>query len=152
MPTIRVYLAGPLFTSAERSFNQELAHAIEHSLPDARVILPQEYAKEIAGTGDFFEKMYNYCIDKITEVDAIVAVLDGADADSGTCIEIGYARAKDKPVVGIRTDFRASEEHGLNLMVSRTCTRLILETEWTPAADIARKIADAVTAVLSVTD
>ena len=38
----------------------------------------------------------------IDECDAVLAVLDGNDVDSGTAAEIGYAAAKHKPVVGLR--------------------------------------------------
>lgn len=51
---------------------------------------------------------------------AMLAVLDGADVDSGTASEIGYAFARGKRVVGYRGDFRsASENEGsiVNLQV-----------------------------------
>ena len=35
---------------------------------------------------------------------AVVAVLDGADVDSGTAAEIGYAFARGKLIVGYRGD------------------------------------------------
>jgi nucleoside 2-deoxyribosyltransferase len=54
--------------------------------------------------------------------------LRGADADSGMCVELGYAWARRKPVVGVRTDFRVSEDRGLNLMVSHVCQVLLLQT------------------------
>lgn len=48
----------------------------------------------------------------------MVAVLDGADVDSGTAWEIGYAYAKGKPVLGLRTDFRTlGIEGNVNLMI-----------------------------------
>jgi len=39
------------------------------------------------------------------------AVLDGADIDSGTASEIGYAFAKGKKVIGFRSDYRQSGEN-----------------------------------------
>ena len=56
----------------------------------------------------------------IDECDAVLAVLDGPDVDSGTACEIGYAFAKGKPIIGYRSDFRlsADNEGGLiNLQV-----------------------------------
>ena len=50
-----------------------------------------------------------FALDAINHCDAVVAILDGADVDSGTCIEMGYAKAKGKLVVGVRTDFRAGK-------------------------------------------
>lgn len=42
----------------------------------------------------------------IDACDAVLAVLDGPDVDSGTAAEIGWAAAIGKPVVGLRTDLR----------------------------------------------
>jgi hypothetical protein len=48
----------------------------------------------------------------------VVAILDGADADSGTCWECGYATAKGIPVIAVRTDFRNSGDiKGFNAML-----------------------------------
>ena len=43
--------------------------------------------------------------------DAMLAVLDGSDVDSGTASEIGYACAREKLVVGLRTDSRFSGDN-----------------------------------------
>ena len=43
--------------------------------------------------------------------DLVFAVLDGADVDSGTAAEIGYACAKGKPILGYRGDFRVSADN-----------------------------------------
>ncbi len=56
----------------------------------------------------------------------VVALLDGQDVDSGTCIELGYAYAKGKKIFGLLTDFRAyhtadPEPHRPNLMVWGVC-------------------------------
>lgn len=49
----------------------------------------------------------------IRRADAVLAVLDGADVDSGTAAEMGYALALDVPVFGLRTDTRRSGDHEL---------------------------------------
>jgi nucleoside 2-deoxyribosyltransferase len=41
----------------------------------------------------------------------VLAILDGTDVDSGTAAEIGYATAKGKQIVGLRTDFRLSADN-----------------------------------------
>lgn len=56
----------------------------------------------------------------IRECDVIVAVLDGADVDSGTASEIGFAYALGKRIYGYRGDFRrAGDNEGsiVNLQV-----------------------------------
>jgi nucleoside 2-deoxyribosyltransferase len=47
----------------------------------------------------------------IDRCDAVFAVLDGVDVDSGTASEIGYAFAKGKLIVGYRGDFRLSADN-----------------------------------------
>jgi nucleoside 2-deoxyribosyltransferase len=47
----------------------------------------------------------------IDRCDAVFAVLDGSDIDSGTASEIGYAFAKGKPILGYRGDFRLSADN-----------------------------------------
>jgi len=49
--------------------------------------------------------------DLLERCDGVLAVLDGVDVDSGTAAEIGYARARGKPVVGLRTDLRPGGEN-----------------------------------------
>lgn len=56
----------------------------------------------------------------IDGADGVVAVLDGADVDSGTAAEIGYAFARGKLILGYRGDHRPSadsEEGIVNLQV-----------------------------------
>jgi nucleoside 2-deoxyribosyltransferase len=56
----------------------------------------------------------------IDRSDIVLAVLDGADVDSGTAAEIGYAFALGKPIIGYRGDWRiCSDNEGsiVNLQV-----------------------------------
>lgn len=64
----------------------------------------------------------------IDDCDAVVALLDGTQVDDGTAWEIGYAYAKGKPVVGIRTDFRNAGDttHGrVNAMIEGSCVAIV---------------------------
>jgi len=47
----------------------------------------------------------------IDSCEAVIAVLDGVDVDSGTAAEIGYAFAKGKRILGYRGDFRLSSDN-----------------------------------------
>lgn len=143
-PTI--YLAGPLFSASERLFNRQLAAALTAVNPDAAVELPQDY-KYHGKFNDkkFFRQVYDACIAGIEKADVIVAMLDGPSADDGTAFEVGYAIAKGKPVIGVRTDYRASQESGCNLMLSRGCTALVFRPSFDEnvnalAKDVARKM------------
>jgi nucleoside 2-deoxyribosyltransferase len=122
-----VYLAGPLFSLAEQQFNIQLAAALQSVPGQISVILPQERAQELLAQEEGQQLVFEDCIRMVERCDAVVAILDGADADSGTCIELGFAYAQRKPIIGVRTDFRGSEDRGLNLMVARVCTALLVD-------------------------
>jgi nucleoside 2-deoxyribosyltransferase len=114
-----IYLAGPLFTAAERHFNEALAQYIEQA--GFAVYLPQKECLGITKANDIFHR----CIKGLDNAWCVVAVLDGPDADSGTSFEVGYAYAKGIPVIGVRTDFRKSADDGhLNLMLSQSIVTL----------------------------
>ena len=87
--------------------------------------------------------MYGFAVNAINHSDAVVAVLDGVDTDSGTCIEMGYAKGQGKLVIGVRTDFRAGEDGGLNLMVSGICSALIVRNRVAMTLDeLGEEVAD----------
>jgi nucleoside 2-deoxyribosyltransferase len=47
----------------------------------------------------------------IREAALVVAILDGADVESGTASEIGFAAALGRPIFGLRTDWRRGLEN-----------------------------------------
>jgi nucleoside 2-deoxyribosyltransferase len=143
---VRIYLAGPLFTQAERIWNRELAGALEATIPGCEITLPQDRAAKFIHAGKAnFTAIVADCIKSLRSADLIVAILDGADADSGTCWECGYAHGLGKPIVAVRTDLRASEDDGLNAMLRETCTALIaMPATIEDRAELAKRIAAAV--------
>jgi nucleoside 2-deoxyribosyltransferase len=122
---MNVYFAGPLFTLAERRFNEELSAELQRLCPRLEIFFPQNCDKQFQGLPDFAQRVFKTLMEALDRCDAVVAILDGPDSDSGTCIELGYARGKGKPVIGVRTDFRDGEVHGLNPMAAGTCSALI---------------------------
>lgn len=120
----RVYAAGPLgFSPATRRFHDEVLlpalvargfevldpwvgdGAIEAALAvrdaDARRVALRAANAEVAEAN---ASMISAC-------DAVFAVLDGTDVDSGTAAEIGYACALGRPVVGWRGDLRSAGDN-----------------------------------------
>lgn len=124
--TIQVYFAGPLFTHAELAWNKMLAEAITIVNPEIRLFLPQDETSPVFeaanknNTPPDFNEVKQICLEGIVNSSVVVAVLDGADADSGTSFECGYAFAKNIPVIGIRTDVRSGEDLGINAMLTRS--------------------------------
>jgi len=114
-----VYLAAPLFSEAECDFNRKLRDELTSA--GFNVFLPQEDSNNIKDNKDRQKIIFNKNLGGIERSDIIVAVIDGADVDSGTAWEIGFAFARGKTVVGLRTDFRSLGIEGtVNLMVERS--------------------------------
>lgn len=131
---MRLYLAGPLFSTAERDFNDALARGLRQR--GHEVWLPQEHEQRAKSAKEIFTED----VAGIDWAEAVVANMDGADPDSGTCWECGYAYGK-KPVIVFRTDLRV--EHAgkapYNLMLTEAAT-LRLDLAFTGMEEIAQRI------------
>jgi len=135
---MRIYLAGPLFSTAEREFNARLALLLRAK--GHEVWLPQEIEQRSMSAKQIFEKD----VAGVDWAEAVVANMDGPDPDSGTCWECGYAYGK-KPVIVYRTDFREADEADkapFNLMLTESATRC-LELHFTRTEQVASAIDDA---------
>jgi nucleoside 2-deoxyribosyltransferase len=113
---MKLYFAGPLFSSAEREWNAAIAAALRAA--GHEVFLPQEQEPERDAPGIFAGD-----VGGLDWADALVAIMEGPDPDSGTAWEVGYAFSK-KPIVLVRTDFRATQgyEGGYNAMLTQSAT------------------------------
>jgi nucleoside 2-deoxyribosyltransferase len=119
----QIYLAGPLFTQGEIDFNLSLAERLSAS--GYRVFLPQQEC-----VGSEGEDIYKTCLAGLRAADIVVAILDGADADSGTCWECGYAASREMPIVAVRTDFRISgDTGGFNAMLYYSAAKHVSGTD-----------------------
>jgi nucleoside 2-deoxyribosyltransferase len=145
---MRLYVAGPLFTQAERAWNERLAAALRDAGHD--VFLPQTEVKAIASLDA--DTIFQVDVDGVRSADAVVAILDGADPDSGTCFECGLAFALGIPIVALRTDFRAGGDAlpgqklaTINLMLAQASTRVVNRPD--PVTDLATVASEVVTAL-----
>jgi len=118
----KIYFAAPFFTMAERLWNKEVATRLRNHGYD--VFLPQESEANVAKEDE--REIYLSDVKAIDESDIIVAVMDGSDPDSGTCWEHGYAVAKGKLVICIRTDFRrVGHTSFFNLMMEQSANMIV---------------------------
>jgi nucleoside 2-deoxyribosyltransferase len=113
---VKLYFAGPLFSAAERDWNAALAARLRAAGHEVFLPQEQEVGKDAAG-------VFETDVDGIDWSDALVAIMDGPDPDSGTAWECGYAYGK-RPVVLVRTDFRALGDPGMpyNAMLTASAT------------------------------
>lgn len=137
---MRLYVAGPLFSAAERAWNDELAATLRAG--GHEVFLPQDKEAGLDAAGIFSTDLAG-----IDWADAIVAIMDGPDPDAGTAWEVGYAYGK-KPIVLVRTDIRieAGSSGPYNPMLTQAATiRLDL-----PSAPMDRIVAELLDALRRV--
>jgi nucleoside 2-deoxyribosyltransferase len=133
---MKLYLAGPLFTTAEQEFNRQLRDCLESV--GHEVWLPQEHEPRERSAQAIFEAD----VAGLEGAEVVVANMDGSDPDSGTCWECGYAY-KEKPIILFRTDFReAGDVPGspFNLMLSAAAVKVIL-APLASVEELARRIA-----------
>jgi len=134
---MRIYFAGPLFSAAERDWNATLAAELRGA--GHEVFLPQEQEPGKDASGIFATD-----VGGIDWADGLVAIMDGADPDSGTCWEVGYAYGK-KPIVLVRTDMRrnsGSGGSGYNPMLTESAT-IRVDAVAAPIDRVARAVLDA---------
>jgi nucleoside 2-deoxyribosyltransferase len=133
---MRLYFAGPLFSAAERAWNADLVAALRAGGHEVFVPQDQEPGRDAAG-------VFAIDVEGIDWADALVAIMDGLDPDSGTAWECGYAFGK-KPVVLVRTDFRAQTGSGgpYNPMLSESAT-IRLDLPFAPMARVVVEVLDA---------
>lgn len=114
-----IYLAGPLFSAAETTFNERLTAMLEKE--GFRVFLPQRDGVEKnkppydAMAPDARRRaMFGLDEAKIRESDVFLFVLDGRVPDEGACVELGMAHTHrsltnaGRLLLGLHTDSRAA--------------------------------------------
>jgi nucleoside 2-deoxyribosyltransferase len=117
---MKLYFAGPLFTTPERTWNAEVTAALRAA--GHEVFLPQEQEPGKDGPGIFATD-----VGGIDWSDVLVAIMDGSDPESGTAWEVGYAYGTKKSIVLVRTDFRAlaGSAGDYNAMLTQSATARI---------------------------
>jgi nucleoside 2-deoxyribosyltransferase len=111
---MRLYLAANLFTPFDRKRNSQIAeHLTEHG---HEVFLPQNL-RTTQGKRPSPSEIFEGCVRGVHECDLLVGLVDGPDVDSGTAWELGYAYARGKPIVALRTDYRGAEHGPVNIMI-----------------------------------
>jgi nucleoside 2-deoxyribosyltransferase len=136
-----VYLAGPLFSKAERRYNLHLTERLEAS--GFRIFLPQrdgvqrETSPYDAMTPDRRRQaMFRLDRQQLLDCDVFLFVPDGRVPDEGACVELGiaycqkYLQGGEKLLLGLHTDTRAAFIGSrLNPMVRVALDRIVDDEE-----------------------
>jgi nucleoside 2-deoxyribosyltransferase len=126
-------MAGPLFSTAECAFNDELARHLR--MHGHEVFLPQENEQGTDATKIFLSDKagVDWC-------QLVLGNLDGPDPDSGTCWELGYGYGTNKAIMCFRTDFRVfTGVDKCNLMMTESAN-LMLYMPKASISELAEKI------------
>jgi len=118
----KIYLAGPLFSDAETTFNEMVAQFLEEWVD---VYLPQRdggLMSDMVSSGISADvaarSVFQGDINAIHEADYLIAILDGRAIDEGVALELGVAYTLSKRCVGIQTDSRRLASWGNNPMIA----------------------------------
>jgi len=127
---MRVYIAGPLFSKAERVFNLRLAEKLEAKgyqvyLPQRDGIESEKVQYNKVPINELQKAIFERDRDELLQADVFLFVLDGRVPDEGACVELGIAYEhkhllqQDKLLLGLHTDMRGAFPEGkLNAMIS----------------------------------
>jgi nucleoside 2-deoxyribosyltransferase len=125
----KLYLAGGLFNAGERLHSLYLEKHLKAK--GYEVILPQREALKFFSGGLFdILGIAEDCRSAVADDrNLCIANTDGADADSGTCIEFGIAITATGQAISYRTDFRTAtdRELGVNAMFRAEGTVFVYE-------------------------
>lgn len=113
-----IYFAAPLFSAAERQFNQQLTARLEAA--GFEVFLPQRDGLEMARLADGTmtaderrQAIFALDAERVLACDVFLLILDGRIPDEGACVELGIAYCQKrfyqpaKHLIGLHTDVRA---------------------------------------------
>lgn len=127
-----VYMAGPLFNEAERSYNVYLKHLMEEF---CEVYLPQEdgfLVSDLIASGMDSQQacsaVFKNDINALHRCDLLLILLDGRSVDEGAAVELGYAYCLGKTCISLQTDFRRLAPFGNNPMISGAITHAFTHT------------------------
>lgn len=134
----RIYIAAPLFSEAEREFNKRVKHLL---LPYFGVYLPQEdggLMVDMIAAGispqDAAQHVFQTDVNALETCNIMLIILDGRSIDEGAAFELGFAFARGKQCVALRTDPRQLLATGNNPMIEsavcQTFTSLDTLLEW----------------------
>jgi len=117
---MKIYIAGPLFSNAEKRFNEEIDCHLRNMgfdtfLPQRQGYEKSQYIDKIESEGSVTKKeifaelnasIFSKDIEEIRNCDILLIILDGRVPDEGACVELGFAFALNKKCIGIKTDSR----------------------------------------------
>jgi nucleoside 2-deoxyribosyltransferase len=125
-----IYIAEPLFTEGERAYGEKIDRVFRSANFDT--YLPHRDAGLFKRGENSSEYFFKNDLERLQQCDAVFAILNGTDVDSGTAWEIGFAYGIGKPVFGILDDTRKPTLDLLNPMIKNSLILIIRSTDELP--------------------
>lgn len=101
------YVAHRLFAPHDRALAAYLAHRLALRFGPEAVFLPFcDTDEENLTHPRKGQRLFELDRERLTRIDAMIALLHGPSLDDGVCMEIGYAAARGVPVLAVTTDFQ----------------------------------------------
>lgn len=98
----KIYVAAPLFTDKEKTFNEKVKNWLKHKFYTDYVFLPQEYVSSKADKHNtiWAKDVFDHDTSTIYDAD-MVCIVDNGDfrSDDGSAFEVGYAYAMNKEII-----------------------------------------------------
>lgn len=99
---MKIYIAGKIGSKSELEILEEIDKLCKDS--GFETFLPHRDVGIAKGIEDVDKVFKGDIIEGFSDIDIVVAVLDGLHVGAGTAWELGYAYAKGIPTIGIKTD------------------------------------------------
>ena len=102
-----IYIAGPLCEKENRQFLEEFDKICKEF--GFETFLPHRDAGLYEGNEDKIKEISKRDLEEIYKCDLMIGILNGICVGAGTVLEMGYAQAIGKKVIGLKTDRKISD-------------------------------------------
>jgi nucleoside 2-deoxyribosyltransferase len=129
----RLYLAGPLFSEAELTYNRSIERLLSKYFS---VYLPQRDGNlfvDVISSGytvnEAQRQVFESDCNALADCGVFLLIMDGRVIDEGAAFELGLAYAQGKMCCGLQTDPRRLLPHGNNPMISSALSAVFSSTQ-----------------------
>ena len=99
---MKIYIAGPFFTKEECHELEEMIQYVRELYPNSELFIPKEHFipdGETMPNDVWAKKVFDMDVQELDDADLVFALYLGHYSDTGTAWEIGYAYAREIPVL-----------------------------------------------------
>lgn len=141
---MNVYIAHRVFAAHDRWLAGLIAERVR-LVPGARVFLPYcDTDQHSMVSADKGYRLFLADLERLQNVDVVIALLHGPSYDDGVCFEVGFAHVVGAHVLGVTSDFQTFEAIGYpsaqqifsDPILDAVCDELIVQVDQETAAEV----------------